>query len=147
MKNGFYIYNSASLINPVKNAAVADGKKCTDLKTFVGLLAETFSFPDYFSDNLDSLEEILNDMSWLEENNFAIIISNYADFLKSEKSSRKAALLSLLAETASQWQHVPNYPGEEAYRDRADFRIYIERCSQVAEDLEELDIPVQGYLH
>lgn len=146
MKNGFYIYDSASLIKPLHNTAVADGEKCRDLKTFVGLLAEKFSFPDYFSDNLDSLEEILNDMSWLEDNNFAIMISNYADFLKSEKPSRKAALLNLFAETASQWQHVPNYPGEEAYRDRADFRIYIERCPQAIEDLEELDIPVQGYL-
>ncbi|WP_219223172.1 barstar family protein [Pedobacter antarcticus] len=146
MKNGFYIYNSVSQINPVKNTAAADGEKCGELKAFVSLLAENFSFPEYFSDNLDSLEEILNDMSWLHDNSFAIIISNYAEFLKSEKPARKAELLSLLAETASQWQHVPNYPGEEAYRDRADFRVYIEQCPQATEDLEELDIPVQGYL-
>lgn len=142
MKNGFYLYTAELSEHRVPNQAVIDGRNCPDLKSFVQQLAEAFNFPEYFSENLDSLEEILNDMSWLEEPGFRIIIANYPSFLKTEKRNRKYSLLELFWETASQWQQVPNYPGEEVFRERADFRIYVESCPQIKAELEELEIPV-----
>lgn len=144
MKNGFYLYPSDSQVDMGLNKAIIDGADCPTLLCFGLALSQAFRFPNYFSENLHSLEEVLNDLSWLEGTDFAIVIYNYSSFLSAEPDSRKAELMHLLWETASQWQHVPNYPGEEAYRERAAFRIYVDSCTQISSDLGELDIPLQG---
>ncbi|MDH2342283.1 barstar family protein [Bradyrhizobium sp. SSUT77] len=49
------------------NAAVCAGLPAdiSNRMTLLGLIAQQLSFPDYFGENWDALEECLRDLSWL----------------------------------------------------------------------------------
>jgi RNAse (barnase) inhibitor barstar len=130
--NGFYLFDKEMSISHADSiTARLDGNACRSLRDlFVGI-AEQFRFPDYFSHNLDSLEELLNDLSWLEYRHFIIIITNYDALLSEENPQRKEALLQILNDVAMQWGQVPNFEGEDNYRHKSDFRIYMENTPTV----------------
>ncbi len=65
--------------------AFIDGEKCSVLPYFYDEIAKALNFPDYFSPNFDSLDECLNDLSWIEQNHIQLLIFNYEDLLYEEK--------------------------------------------------------------
>lgn len=144
MQNGFCLYEAGKEIQePVGRIALVEGQDCTSITRFIELLARQFEFPEYYNDTLDSLEELLNDLSWLRDRAYGIAILHYKDFLKDEGPNRKSNLLELLHTTAQQWKSVPNYPGEEDFRDNAAFHIYVEKTAEVMVDLHRLNIPYE----
>ena len=60
---------------------IIDGVKCNNLKNSIANIAEAFRFPDYYGKNLDAFSECINDLDWLSELNYALIISNSVLFM------------------------------------------------------------------
>jgi len=61
-----------------------DGRKMSNLKGFYNEFALKLGFPDYFSHNLNSLEEILSDLDWLDFSACTILIIEADSLLSSE---------------------------------------------------------------
>jgi len=78
-----------------------DGAKTPTLKRFYKKIANRLDFPKYFGKNLDSLADMLCDLSWLQESHVLVYIKNPDAFLKDEKKSKKNAVLEIFAEAAS----------------------------------------------
>lgn len=65
--------------------AFINGKQCRTRTGFFHTIGKAMNFPDYFSDNLDSLDELMCDLSWIEEPNIAFVIFYYEEFLQEDK--------------------------------------------------------------
>ena len=78
-----------------------DGAKTKTLKRFYKKLAKKLEFPDFFGGNLDALQDMLCDLSWLKETHVLLYIKNPEAFLSKEKKSKKNAVLEIFAEAAS----------------------------------------------
>ena len=64
-------------------------------------------FPEYFGFNLDSFDEMLNDLSWLDTKKIAIFIRNSEQFISKERNPDKLpTLLDLLDATCEDWKWV-----------------------------------------
>lgn len=82
-----------------------DGKKTTTLRSFFDAISEAMHFPDYFGFNLDSLDELLNDLSWIEDKKLLVYIYNSDSFLINERSeSKKLTLLDMLDAICEDWK-------------------------------------------
>lgn len=142
--NGYCLFEAGKekdLIKDNTRIVNINGREIVTVDEFIHELARQLDFPDYYSSSLDSLEELLNDLSWLKETQFAIVVRNYSFFLCEEKNpARKTNLLGLLNDVAEQWDNVPNYPGEEDFRNKAVFNIYIEKGNVAVAELEKLNI-------
>ncbi|KPM48279.1 barstar family protein [Jiulongibacter sediminis] len=82
-----------------------DAKRCKTLRDFYETLAEVLHFPDYFGFNLDSFDEIINDLSWIEDERILLYFKNSSDFLLNERNDQKViTLLELLDATCEDWK-------------------------------------------
>jgi RNAse (barnase) inhibitor barstar len=80
------------------------GQKAASLKDFLEVIGEALQFPDYDGKNLDALDEMLNDLEWIEQEKVVIYISHTAEWLSKEKSQEKVlTLIDLLDATAEDW--------------------------------------------
>ena len=70
--------------------AFLNGKNCRTRTGFYHAIGQALNFPDYFADNLDSLDELLCDLSWIAEPNVAIVIFYYEEFLQDDRKLREA---------------------------------------------------------
>lgn len=66
-----------------------DASEVTTLREFYEVLAKAMHFPDYFGFNLDSLDELLNDLTWIEDEKLAIYFNNSEKFLEKEETKPK----------------------------------------------------------
>jgi RNAse (barnase) inhibitor barstar len=78
--------------------AFIDGGACTTIDKAYFKLQEQLSFPDYFSYNLDSLDEILSDLEWISKPRIRLIITDLAQLLNEEDTDRKASFLEVINE-------------------------------------------------
>jgi RNAse (barnase) inhibitor barstar len=84
-----------------------DAKRVTTLREFYEVLAATLDFPDHFGFNLDSLDELLNDLSWIEDEKIGIYFTNTESFLQKERNETKIlTLLDLLDATCEDWKWI-----------------------------------------
>ncbi len=91
-----------------------DSKRCRTLRDFYETLAETLHFPDYFGFNLDSFDELINDLSWIEDERLLLYFKNSTEFLINERNDQKViTLLELLDATCEDWK----FMDEDAERD------------------------------
>lgn len=82
-----------------------DAKRCKTLRDFYETVAETLHFPDYFGFNLDSFDEMINDLSWIEDERILIYFKNSAEFLINERNDQKViTLLELLDASCEDWK-------------------------------------------
>lgn len=65
--------------------AFIDGQQCAVLSHFYEEISKALNFPDYFTHNFDSLDECMNDLSWISEKDIHLLIFNYEDLLYEEK--------------------------------------------------------------
>ncbi|MCA9749317.1 MAG: barstar family protein [Chitinophagales bacterium] len=70
--------------------AFVDGTKSTTRDKFFQQIAAAMQFPDYFSHNLDSLDEIMSDLSWIEQEKINILIFGYDQLLINDNSALEA---------------------------------------------------------
>jgi RNAse (barnase) inhibitor barstar len=66
-----------------------EADKSKTLKGFYESMADVLEFPDYFGFNLDSLEELLVDLSWLDEPKIAIWVQDSDLFVSKERNHEK----------------------------------------------------------
>lgn len=96
-----------------------DGAKSQTLTGFYKEIAAVLEFPDYFGFNLDSLDELLNDLSWIKEEKIALFITGSEHFIENDPDpERFQNLLVLLDEAAGNWNRLDldkdnNSPGKE----------------------------------
>ena len=82
-----------------------DGQKAHTLRGFYEEMAKCLTFPEYFGFNLDSLDEMLNDLSWIEQPKVAIYIFDSEHFIEKERNPDKLpTLLDLLDATCEDWK-------------------------------------------
>ena len=73
-----------------------DGKKIKTVKSFYTKIAKSLHFPDYFNHNLDSLDELLCDLEWIEQKKVQLVIQHSQDFCGKENGNKKESLLDVL---------------------------------------------------
>lgn len=92
-----------------------DAKLCKTLSQFYETLAEKLFFPDYFESTMDSLDELLNDLSWIEDERLLIYFKNSSEFLINERNEKNlASLLELFDVTCEDWKFMDAEAEEEA---------------------------------
>ena len=105
----FRVVQSDSGLKPYANFRVAriDGQKVQTFKAFYEQIARELKFPDYFEFNLESFDDLLNDLDWLDADKIALYITHSDAFLSHEKSeAKKAELLTILDVAAEDWKWV-----------------------------------------
>ena len=123
---------------PQWRIATVDGQRARTLPGFYEQIAQALAFPDDFDHNLDALDELLNDLEWIEEEKVALYISHTADWLSGEKSDeKKLMIIDLLEATAEDWKWLDD--DEEA--PQKEFRIIFEDTPRIRTLLEEQEIP------
>ncbi|HEX7905246.1 MAG TPA: barstar family protein [Chitinophagaceae bacterium] len=103
--------------------AEIDGQHCPILGTFLKEIAIVFRFPNYYGENINALWDCLGDLSWLNAANYSLVIKNSAMFLTEESKKTKEEIIELLSKISDDWNHVPNFDGEDQFRKRSDFKI------------------------
>ena len=112
-------------LNPALSyVGIVDGDKSKDLKAFMKETANAFQFPDYYSGNMNSFMEIINDLSWLNANDYVLAITESSKFLKDESVSEQDYIKQRLADVSKEWSGVPNYQGEDEYRKKSRFIVH-----------------------
>lgn len=82
-----------------------DGEKCQTLRGFYEAIAEAMSFPEDFGFNIDSLDDMLSNLSWMEEEKIAVYTLNSEHFLSKERNeSKKLTLLDRLSAICEDWR-------------------------------------------
>jgi RNAse (barnase) inhibitor barstar len=102
--------------------AIMDGAECKTKKGFINNIAKSFNFPSYYGQNLDALWECINDLEWIAELNYALVITN-SKFFMSADVDNKQYIIEMLNEVVTEWGNVPNYEGEDMFRHKADFKV------------------------
>lgn len=112
----FFVINNIDSLKPYHIVEI-DGQKAHTLRGFYEEIAKGLDFPENFGFNLDSLDEMLNDLSWVEQEKIAIYISNSEHFVEKERNPDKLpTLLDLLDATCEDWEWIDeddNLPKKE----------------------------------
>ena len=83
-----------------------DASTTPTLRAFYEVLAETLEFPDYFGFNLDSFDELINDLSWIENEKLFLYFTHSELFLEKERNETKIlTLLDLLDASCEEWKY------------------------------------------
>ncbi|UFH55259.1 barstar family protein [Spirosoma sp. KNUC1025] len=91
---------------PTDFIAHIDGKNVTTLRQFYERIADLLEIPD-FSFTLESLNDSLNDLEWLEDERIILYFTNTNDFISKERDPAKmGSILSVLDATAEDWKWV-----------------------------------------
>lgn len=84
-----------------------DGEKCQTLRGFYEAIAEAMEFPEDFGFTIDSLDDMLSNLSWIEEEKVAIYIKNSSHFLSNERNdNKKLTLLDRLSAICEDWKWI-----------------------------------------
>lgn len=90
-------------------AARLDGRRMRSPGELFTEIARALSFPGYFGQNWDALDECLNDLSWLPAKNanepIVLIISDAGELLQNEPELKK--LLLILSSASVRWNQPP----------------------------------------
>lgn len=115
-----------------------DGQKATSIKDFHEQIGAVLNFPDYSGKNLDALDEMLNDLEWIEEEKVIIYVTNSNDWLSKEKTDDKIlSILDIFDATAEDWK----WMDEEEDVAKKELRIIFEDTPRIRTILEEQEIP------
>ena len=93
---------------PTDFIAHIDGKKVLTLRQFYEEIADLLEIPD-FGFTLDSLNDSLNDLQWLEDERIILYITNTNELISKERDPAKVgSVLNILDATAEDWKWVEN---------------------------------------
>lgn len=102
---------------------IIDGAKCVDLRSSIAHIASAFKFPDYYGENLDAFDECINDLEWLTESNYAIVIENSNLLMVEDTKDNKLYLINLLDDVSSEWSGASNNKIDDPSKRKADFKV------------------------
>ncbi|MEM9887465.1 MAG: barstar family protein [Bacteroidota bacterium] len=105
--------------------AAIDGNLCNKIDSFLSEIAIAFKFPDYYGSNMNALNDCINDLEWLDSNNYILVINHSKAFLKDESIENRNSVYNFLKEVENEWANVPNFEGEDAHRNKAIFKIWM----------------------
>ena len=66
-----------------------DLAKCLNKKFFFRFMKDEFSFPSYFGENMDAVDECMRDLSWIKEKNIQVNLKNSHKALKENANSAR----------------------------------------------------------
>lgn len=69
-----------------------DGKYMPTIDLFYDKISKALEFPDYLGNNLDSFEEMINDLEWIKAEHILILISRSQFWLKQEEETKQEIL-------------------------------------------------------
>lgn len=72
--------------------AFLDGNLCKSIDECYTTLKQQLSLPGYFGNNLDALEEVLDDLDWIQEEKIKIIVLNPSKLLAKNITTRDTFL-------------------------------------------------------
>jgi hypothetical protein len=82
-----------------------DGHKTLTLRGFYEEIGEALAFPEEFGFTIESLDDMLSDLSWLEDDKIVVYISPSEHFIEKERNPEKTAtLLNLLDAICEDWR-------------------------------------------
>ena len=85
--------------------AEIDASKTTTLRELYETMADVLGFPDYFGFNLDSFDEMINDLSWMENEKILVYFTHSDKFLEKERNESKIlTLIDLLDAACEEWK-------------------------------------------
>lgn len=112
-----------------------DCKNAQTLTELNRLLSTGFHFPQYFSGNLNSMEECLNDLSWISDAlDYKLGLINYDCLLVKEKPEIRTGFLQLLRDIEL------NYWRKAGDENKQEFYIVIDHAEKARPHLQELGI-------
>jgi RNAse (barnase) inhibitor barstar len=118
-----------------------DGASIKTTDEFYSVLKKELQLPDYFGNNLDALADALTDLSHLEKEEIAIIISN-ADLLCKEASEEdRMAILETLFYCVDELDLMHE---EDALDGSPIIYLYSNSNKQVVDLLDSLSIPYES---
>ncbi|MDP5120414.1 MAG: barstar family protein [Spirosomaceae bacterium] len=117
-----------------------DGEKCQTLRGFYEAIAEAMSFPEDFGFNIDSLDDMLSNLSWMEEEKIAVYTLNSEHFLSKERNeSKKLTLLDRLSAICEDWRWMEPDENEDDFEKKQLVFLFHE-----SENIQELLKNVEG---
>lgn len=132
----FFITNNLESLKSYHIAQI-DGQKAHTLRGFYEEVAKALNFPEYFGFNLDSFDEMLNDLSWLEQSKIAIYVTNSDSFVEKERNPDKLpTLLDLLDATCEDWE----WSDEEDERPKKELIIAFSLSERITKLLDSQEI-------
>ncbi len=137
MNPNLYIVQSASDVAQFSNDYAIieiDGRQSKTLRQFYEHIAKVMEFPDYFGFNLDSLDELLNDLDWIENEKIALHFTHTDQLISQERDPKKlASLLNLLDATAEDWKWVDDDDDIE----KKELVVLIDESSRIRQLLDQ----------
>jgi RNAse (barnase) inhibitor barstar len=118
-----------------------DSKSCMTLKDFYEVIAKKMYFPDYFGFNMDSLDELLNDLSWIEDARLALYFTHTEHFLINERSDDKVlSLLDMLDAICEDWKWMEEEgdPDDDSFIPKKSLLIGFENGQRIDEILNNM---------
>ncbi|GAB3642200.1 barstar family protein [Spirosoma arcticum] len=112
-----------------------DGQKATTLRQFYEEIADVLEIPD-FGFSIDTLNDSLNDLQWLEDERIVLYFTNTTDLISKERDPAKfGSILNMLDATAEDWKWVDDEPTE-----KKDIVIVCEDSPRIRKVLESENI-------
>lgn len=126
---GVPIPSSAAIIS-------ISGKTCHTLKDFYGALVQALEYPDDFGFKVDELDDLLSDLSWIEDSHLVLHITDTEEWLVKERNKERIfTMLDLLQGVVEDWHWVD--PEEE---DKKVVDIYFAPSDRISKLMEEAGI-------
>ncbi|MGL4632405.1 MAG: barstar family protein [Leadbetterella sp.] len=140
--SNLFISAKADLLQGDAAVIEIDAKSCTTLRSFYETIAEKLHFPDYFGFNLDSLDEMLADLSWIEDPKLIVYVKNTEHFLINERSDEKVlSVLDMLDAICEDWKWIEDSdlgPDDEDYLPPKSLEFAFENGYRIDELLNNL---------
>lgn len=115
-----------------------DGSKSTSMKDFHEQIGQALQFPDYSGKNLDALDEMLNDLEWIENSQVIVYISNSADWLTKEKDDQRIlTILDIFDASAEDWK----WMDDEDELPKKELKIVFQNSERIRKMLDTEEIP------
>ncbi|MBC3783611.1 barstar family protein [Spirosoma utsteinense] len=112
-----------------------DGQKATTLRQFYEVMADILEIPD-FGFTLETLNEALNDLQWLEDERIVLYFTNTHELISKERDPAKVGnVLNILDATAEDWKWV-----DDEGLDKKDIVIVFEDSPRIRKMLESENI-------
>lgn len=112
------------------------GNKCHTLKEFYGTLAQALEYPDDFGFKVEELDDLLSDLSWIEDSHLVLYITDTEEWLMKERNKERIfTMLDLLQGIVEDWHWMD--PEEE---DKKRVDIYFAPSDRMAKLMQEAGI-------